>query len=85
MSGIKDEYEKLLVNRNKEVYIIEGDSRIKRVAIGIDTDGELLVKDDNGNIEKIMAGEVKRHLWLCLGELLNERRFRCIMCRKLLR
>lgn len=58
LSGIKDEYEKLLVNRNKEVYIIEGDSRIKRVAIGIDTDGELLVKDDNGNIEKIMAGEV---------------------------
>lgn len=58
MFGIKDEYEKLLVNRNKEVYIIEGDSRIKRVAIGIDTDGELLVKDDNGNIEKIMAGEV---------------------------
>ena len=58
LSGIKDEYEKLLVNRNKEVYIIEGDSRIKRVAIGIDTDGELLVKDDNGKIEKIMAGEV---------------------------
>ena len=54
----KEEYEELLVNRNKEVYIIEGDSRIKRVAIGIDTDGELLVKDDNGNIEKIMAGEV---------------------------
>ena len=47
-----------MVNRNKEVYIIEGDSRIKRVAIGIDTDGELLVKDDNGKIEKIMAGEV---------------------------
>ena len=58
LSGIKEEYEELLVNRNKEVYIIEGDSRIKRVAIGIDTDGELLVKDDNGNIEKIMAGEV---------------------------
>lgn len=58
LSTIRSEYEERLVNRNKEVYIIEKDNKIKRTAIGIGDEGELIVKDEAGNEEKIIAGEV---------------------------
>lgn len=58
LSPIKDEYEERLVNKDREVYIIEKDNKIIRTAIGIDDEGQLVVKDDAGRIEKIFAGEV---------------------------
>lgn len=58
LSTIKPEYEERLVNKDKEVYIIDKDEKIRRTAVGIGDEGELIVKDDNGNEEKIIAGEV---------------------------
>lgn len=58
LSTIRQEYEERLVNRNKEVYIIEKENKLKRTAIGIGDEGELIVEDEAGNEEKIIAGEV---------------------------
>ena len=58
LSLIREEYEKLLVNIDKEVYIIEGENNKKRVAKGITDTGELIVEDENGKVENIFAGEV---------------------------
>ena len=58
LSTIKPEYEERLVNKDKEVYIIDKEEKIRRTAVGIGDEGELIVKDDNGNEEKIIAGEV---------------------------
>lgn len=58
LSTIRPEYEERLVNKDKEVFIIEKDNKIKRTAIGIGDEGELIVKDEAGNEEKIIAGEV---------------------------
>jgi len=58
MSGLLDAYNKLLVNAGREVKISNINSQFIGNAIGINNKGELLVKKHDGNIEKIMAGEV---------------------------
>lgn len=58
LSGIKDEYESMLINRGKDVIIIEKDTQIVRKALGIDQSGELLVQDEYGNITAVFSGEV---------------------------
>ena len=58
ISLLKGEYESLLVNKDKEVLILGEKEPYKGTALGIDNEGELLVKDEYGNINKIYAGEV---------------------------
>ncbi len=58
LSGLKEMYEKHLVNIGRKVTIIEKDIKITRTALGIDDEGELLVQDDQGNITTVRAGEV---------------------------
>lgn len=58
---LSEEYNNILVNRNKEVYIVDRQNelnKIKRTAVGIDKEGRLIVKDEKGDFEKIISGEV---------------------------
>ena len=58
MSGLVDEYNELLVNVGREVKINNINSQFIGNAIGINERGELLVKKQDGVVEKIVAGEV---------------------------
>lgn len=58
MSKLAEEYNLLLVNRGKEVKIVEQDKERVLTAVGIDDKGGLLVKDGKGNMETIISGEV---------------------------
>jgi BirA family biotin operon repressor/biotin-[acetyl-CoA-carboxylase] ligase len=53
-----DNYNQILVNRGKEVHIIEQNEEYIAVAKGIDTEGQLIVALPNGKEQKIYAGEV---------------------------
>lgn len=58
LSGIKDAYNGMLVNQDKDVRVLEPGNEYDAHAIGINETGELLVKKEDGSIEKIFAGEV---------------------------
>ena len=53
-----DEYNSYLVNKDKQVYIIEGDQKTEYTAVGLSTDGGLLVRDADGAVRDIISGEV---------------------------
>lgn len=55
---MRDEYNRHLVNVNNKVKITDGDSAYVATAIGIDEQGELMVKDENGMLKKVRCGEV---------------------------
>lgn len=55
---MKDEYNSLLVNREKEVRILGGKEEYNAYALGVNEKGELLVRCEDGTIEAIFAGEV---------------------------
>lgn len=57
MSMLMEQYNLLLVNRNREVRIIDRNERIG-TAIGINEKGELLVKSADGQPETVISGEV---------------------------
>ena len=57
MSGMKDEYEALLVNKGREVCVYEDGNSLVGIAVGINVDGELLFEKDS-QIRTIRAGEV---------------------------
>lgn len=52
------EYNRLLINCNKEVVIIEPSKEYTGVALGINEKGELLVKKEDGQVCAVYAGEV---------------------------
>lgn len=58
MSLLENEYNSMLINKGKEVKVIEKDSERILTAMGIDKDGGLIVKDKSGEISSIIAGEV---------------------------
>lgn len=58
LSQLEEEYNSLLVNRGREVKIIEKGCERVLTAIGIDQNGALLVKDGEGRQEAIISGEV---------------------------
>ena len=58
MRGLIDEYNGLLVNVGREVKINNINSQFIGNAIGINDKGELLVKKQDGSVEKVIAGEV---------------------------
>lgn len=57
LSLLLERYNALLVNCNKEVRILGGDEWTG-VALGINESGELLVRDMDGNVNVVFAGEV---------------------------
>lgn len=58
LTRLAEEYNQLLVNRGREVKIIEKDQERILTAIGIDHKGGLVVEDDEGKRETIISGEV---------------------------
>lgn len=58
MAGLKEEYEALLVNLGRQVYADDGREVKEYTAMGINEQGELVVKDACGNVKNIRAGEV---------------------------
>ena len=58
LSGLMDRDSALLVNRDRDVRIIGEKESYQAHAIGIDRTGELIVRREDGTMEKIYAGEV---------------------------
>lgn len=58
LSPILDEYNAMLANAGKQVRIIANESERVYTALGINPQGELLVRDDNGEETAIRSGEV---------------------------
>ncbi len=58
LSAITDEYNAMLANAGKQVRIIGNDKEEIYTAVGINPEGGLVVKDDDGNLKEIRSGEV---------------------------
>lgn len=57
LSCIRADYDKYLINAGEKVKIVKGDESYEAIAKGIADTGELII-ERNGNIEKVMSGEV---------------------------
>ncbi|MBP3325824.1 MAG: biotin--[acetyl-CoA-carboxylase] ligase [Coprococcus sp.] len=58
LTFLQDEYNSLLVNRDRQVYVISGNERTEYTALGLSPDGGLLVRTANGEVQNIISGEV---------------------------
>ena len=58
LSNLKEEYEEMLANQNREVLVLDPAGYYKGICRGIDKDGELLVELPDGQIRPVLAGEV---------------------------
>lgn len=58
LTKLSEEYNRLLVNRGREVKIIEKGTERILTAVGIDDKGGLIVEDCNGQRETVISGEV---------------------------
>ncbi len=58
LSSLKESYEKLLANMNKEVRVLDPKQEWTGIARGINEQGELLVENEKGEIVTVYAGEV---------------------------
>ena len=58
LSGIREDYNRLLVNCGKEVRILGAKEPYQALALGINDSGELLVRKQDGSEEAVYAGEV---------------------------
>ena len=58
LSGMKDEYNKRLVNTGREVRVLAVKGDYIGISKGINNTGELLVEMPDGEIREVMSGEV---------------------------
>lgn len=58
LSFIKEVYESHMVNKDREVHVLDPQHPFDGVARGIDNHGELLVERPDGRVEAVYAGEV---------------------------
>lgn len=58
LSFMQESYNQLLINYNREVKVLEPGNEYEAFAKGIDSKGQLLVQLENGEENKIYAGEV---------------------------
>lgn len=58
MSGLLDDYNKLLVNKEAQVRVLDPLGEYDGISHGINEKGELLVEKKNGCVENVFAGEV---------------------------
>ena len=58
LSGMQERYNSLLVNRNRDVRVLEPGHEYNGRALGINSIGELLVEKEDGTTAEIFAGEV---------------------------
>lgn len=57
-SLLKDKYDMFLVNRNKQVCVLDPKGEYQGIAEGINEKGELLVRTEDGRLTQVYAGEV---------------------------
>ncbi len=58
LSALKEEYESLLVNKGRQVQVLEPGHAYTGRALGINENGELLVEREDGQVLPVYAGEV---------------------------
>lgn len=58
LAFLQEEYNQMLVNKDREVKVLESDGEYQAHALGINQKGELIVKRDDGRVETVFAGEV---------------------------
>ena len=58
LSGLQELYNSMLVNKDREVKVLEPGNEYKAYAIGINQTGELIVRTPDGKEKEIYAGEV---------------------------
>ena len=58
LKRLRDSYAKLLVNRDREVCVLDPKGEFRGTARGINDQGELLIERQDGSIEEVYAGEV---------------------------
>lgn len=58
LHSLRERYEACLINRNREVRVLDPKGEYTGMARGISTDGELLVERADGSVEAVYAGEV---------------------------
>ncbi len=58
LSGLRDTYNEMLVNTGRAVRVLEPGKEYTGTALGIDELGQLLVRRENDQVEKVYAGEV---------------------------
>lgn len=58
LSFLQEDYNALLVNREREVRVLEPGAEYEGIAKGINARGELLVESADGELRKVFAGEV---------------------------
>lgn len=58
LSFLQEDYNGRLINKHREVLILEPGNEYQAVARGINSEGELLVEKEDGSIEAVYAGEV---------------------------
>ena len=58
LSGLVERYSALLVNKDREVLVLDPKGEFRGMSLGINDTGELLVKREDGTITEVYAGEV---------------------------
>ncbi len=58
LSFLQEAYNKSLVNRDRQVRVLEPANEYEALALGIDERGELIVRCIDGEVKKVYAGEV---------------------------
>lgn len=58
LSYLQEEYNQRLINKDREVLVLEPGNEYQAVAQGINSAGELLVQKEDGSVETVFAGEV---------------------------
>ena len=58
LTGLQGEYSQILANRNREVRVLDPKEPYEGVALGINAQGELLVRREDKTVTEVYAGEV---------------------------
>lgn len=58
LSGLRKIYDSMLVNKDREVCVLDPKGEYRGIARGINDTGELIVEKEDGNLEEVYAGEV---------------------------
>ena len=58
LAGLQEDYNELLVNKDREVRVLTPGNEYTGLALGINNKGELLVQKEDGSQEAVYAGEV---------------------------
>lgn len=58
LSGLQEAYNQILVNRNREICVLEPGKEYRGISGGINEKGELMVKREDGTQTAVFAGEV---------------------------